>query len=330
MGHAPSLMRGLARAMDQCGLLKAQFQRRRGLRILCYHGVCADEFADAPWLPTYFVTASNFAWQMEMLCRFGESVRLADVFGGAPDAPPRDRPTLAVTFDDVAACTLAHAQPVLSKLGIRASFYVATNHVTTGRLFDADVLRLLRCGFGHAATREPLAALLADPRRLKRSSMTEYGPALDEAEADLRSTLPPEVHETLRPLTWQEVGTLIAAGHEIGGHSAEHAILSAQPPEVRHQQIHDSVQALDKFCGRVPLGFAYPNGGPGDFSTDDQKTLQAAGVRYAVTTRAGFADTAALYDLPRVCIGLGHTRGSVALELSGLLDARRRRQQGWH
>jgi hypothetical protein len=76
-------------------------------------------------------------------------------------------------------------------------------------------------------------------------------------------------------------------------------------------------------------GFAYPNGGPHDFVAGDDATLRAAGVRSAVTTRTAFARGHDLFALPRVCIGGSHTPQRLALELSGLLDRRRQRVQGW-
>jgi peptidoglycan/xylan/chitin deacetylase (PgdA/CDA1 family) len=137
------------------------------------------------------------------------------------------------------------------------------------------------------------------------------------------------VRETLRPLCWAEIRRLSAAGFEIGAHTVEHAILGRETREVRRREIAGSVAELAAELGRTPAGFAYPNGGPGDYGTEDAALLEQLGVAYAVTTRPDFVRDQSPYDLPRVALGGGHDPAGFALELSGLLDGRRRRQQGW-
>ena len=61
MSAVRRITHGVAAALDHVGLLRRHFERRGGLRILCYHGVCADEVLGEPWVPSYFVGASNFA-----------------------------------------------------------------------------------------------------------------------------------------------------------------------------------------------------------------------------------------------------------------------------
>jgi len=54
--------------------------------VLCYHGVCADEDAAAPWVPPTFVTASAFAAQLAMLRSYGPPVTIAEWLSAPPDA----------------------------------------------------------------------------------------------------------------------------------------------------------------------------------------------------------------------------------------------------
>lgn len=160
-------------------------------------------------------------------------------------------------------------------------------------------------------------------------TLEELHTALDGPERVVRGNIDPMILETLRPMSWDEVGQLADAGHEVGGHTVDHAVLGPQSAEVRRQQIRESVTQLETRLNRKVLGFAYPNGGPGDFGPEDCAMLHELGVRYALTTRAGFTAGADVFALPRVCIGASHTPASFALELSGLLDRRRQRQQGW-
>ena len=315
-----------------CGGRGLRWLRRGGLRVLCYHGVCADEVGEAPWLRSHFVTATRFAQQMEMLVRRGPVVFLPEVM---------DRPTsesvmthadsFAITFDDVAACSFVHARPVLERLGIRASFFVATGHVTSGQLFHSDVVHLLRCRpeLVDAGVRASMRSLSTDGSAYKRMTLAEVRAEMEAVESTVRRRLDAPVIDTLRPLNWEEVEQLSAQGHEIGGHTVDHVILGRQSPEVRHQQIAASVHQLERRLGQPVRGFAYPNGGPGDFGQPDVEVLSELGVQYALTTRPGFANGGDAFSLPRICVGLGHTPRRFALEMTGLLDRRRQKQYGW-
>lgn len=306
--------------------------RRGGLRILCYHGVCADEVGEAPWLRSHFVTATRFAQQMEMLLRHGPVVYLPDVMARtANESMTTHTDSFAITFDDVAACSFVHARPVLERLGIRASFFVATGHVTSGQLFHSDVAHLVRCRpeLLDLGKRVSMLSLSADAAAYKRMTLAEVRTEMEDVESTVRRRLDVTTLETLRPLNWEEVEQLCGQGHEIGGHTVDHVILGRQSPQVRRQQIVDSVHQLERRLGRPVRGFAFPNGGPGDFGEPDHAVLRELGMRYALSTRPGFAVGADPLALPRVCIGLGHTRRRFTLELTGLLDRRRQKQSGW-
>lgn len=325
----PRLRQAALAALARCGVFKRAFQQRCGLRVLCYHGVCADEDAGAPWVPATFVTAAAFAAQLDVLRRYGPAVTIADWLAAPPDAPAAS--AWAITFDDVAACAFDHARPVLARHGVRASWFVATGHVTSGRLFDSDVVRLVRTcpDLVSPAARQAAERIAGRRGAHKRCPIDGLWAALGPAEAELRARLPARAYAALRPVSWEQVAALAAEGHEVGGHTVDHAILGVQTAAERDRQVHECVAELRRRLGRPVVGFAYPNGGPGDFGPGDQQRLAAAGVRYAVTTRCGDADRRQPYALNRVCIGGGHTPASLALELSGWLDRRRRCQQGW-
>ena len=318
-----SLTRGISRIQPIGG---------RGLRILGYHGVCDDRDADKPWMPDYFVSASAFARQIAHAAQNGRIVLLGEVVDALRDDPLSLDQCIAITFDDVAACTFEHALPVLERHGGRASFFVSTGHVATGRLFDADIIRLLRwkAQLAGPCLSAELQAILENPSRYKRMTVAQLRRLLDGPARRVAESVDSRISNALGPLNWAQVRRIAAMGHEIGAHTVDHAILGAQPGYVRRMQISESVHDLRMALGTSPTGFAYPNGGPGDFGASDESALRYAGVGYALSTRAGTCTRSdGLYDLPRTCIGMRHTATTFALELTGLLDRRRRRQQGW-
>ena len=320
----------LARLLNRSGWLKHQFQKRRSLRILCYHGVCPDELLGEPWVPSYFVSASEFARQIELAQKFAPIVSLPEIIKKIAGQTCDCETAIAITFDDVAACSLAYAAPILERAGITGSFYVSTGNTTTGRLFDTDILRLLRQRpdlIDHKL-HQVITPWLENSALIKRTPYNEYREVLNAAETVIQRQLNSTMLDTLRPLNWAETIQLARRGHEIGAHTVDHVVLGSQSSPTRRQQIHDSVNELQRQLGRAVTGFAYPNGGLGDFGPEDIAILRECGVKYSVTTQAGFARGCNLYTLPRICIGGGHTPAKFALELSGLLDSRRRAGQG--
>ncbi len=327
-----SAQRSAEAMLSGLGVFKADFQRLGCLRILGYHGVCNDEVAGEQWVPSYFVSASQFAAQMSLLCRYGPVVSLSDMFTGRENTQSQKHACFAVTFDDVPACTVDNALPILQHYGIKATFFVSTNNVAAGRLFPANVFELLQCipDLMPADPNGQLATSSADPAVHKRMNLEQLTALLEDIEKSIRETVEPRIIESLRPVTWTETLRLAQLGHDIGGHTCDHAILGSQTASTRRSQIINCISDLTAALGHRPHGFAYPNGGPGDYDESDQELLRSQGIHYAVSTRSGAVTrNDCPYDLPRTCIGLQHTLAKFSMELSGRLDKRRRRQQGW-
>ncbi len=314
------------------GFLRGLFRSRQSLRILCYHGVVADELEGASWVPDYFVTQSQFREQMQLVQSFAKTVRLNDVFGKKGTGNRKSKPTIAITFDDVPACTFAYARPVLNELGIPATFYVSTGLVTARRIPAAEIVGLLRAypKMRENASSPALDEMCEQPNVHKSLSIETLQRILSRVDGQVLTNAPQEAVHALKPLSWLQLRTLVDEGHEIGGHTVDHAILSKQTKNTRIRQVTKCFEDIREHLQIEPVGFAYPNGGPTDFDSDDADVLGASGFKYAVTTQAGFCtNSSPTFALPRVSIGIGHTRMRFMLELSGILDKRRRRQHGW-
>lgn len=315
--------------LERSRVLHARFRKAGRLRILCYHGVCADADAGQAWVPRYFVPASLFAEHLRLLQRYGRVIFLPEQLA---EVQASGEACTAVTFDDVPACTYRHALPVLQELGVRASFFIATGYAASGRLFPADVLHLLRQmpELVSPGVRQALRSLTADPARHKRMRLADQQTLLAEAEAMIRESADPRIVAGLRCMNWDEVRTVAERGHEIGGHTVDHAILGWQDERTRRAQILRCVKDITVEVGVSPVGFAYPNGGPGDFGDADKQVLKSCGVRYALSTEPGSVSVVGdRFALPRSGVGMQHAPAMLAMELSGALDARRRAQAGW-
>jgi peptidoglycan/xylan/chitin deacetylase (PgdA/CDA1 family) len=103
-------------------------------------------------------------------------------------------------------------------------------------------------------------------------------------DADLPAQVPPEY----RPLSWDEVRSLAAAGVEFGAHTRTHPILSAVPDaEQLRDEIAGSKARIEAELARPLEHFCYPNGRAVDIGPSAVAAVRDAGFRTAVTAEAG-------------------------------------------
>ena len=88
-------------------------------------------------------------------------------------------------------------------------------------------------------------------------------------------------------LGWDDLRRLIAGGVQIGGHTCRHSLLSRIDEATAREEIVRSHARITDELGVQPLHFAYPNGGPDDFSERDVRLAKEAGFRTAATSIEG-------------------------------------------
>jgi peptidoglycan/xylan/chitin deacetylase (PgdA/CDA1 family) len=136
-------------------------ERRPGLIILIYHRVGGNTASDID-LP-----AALFARQMEHVRARYTPLALDAIVDGPGAAVPRDRDLVAVTFDDGFRDVYEHAYPVLQRLGIPATVYLATHYVEAQQAFDFG-------GYAGDAAR-PMPMTWAQAREMAASGLISFG-----------------------------------------------------------------------------------------------------------------------------------------------------------
>lgn len=279
--------------------------RRRqagGVRVLIvsYHRVTHDFEASAQdGLPSMLISAHSLRMHLAHLARTRDLVPLhvAAQLLRAPPARGPLRDVAAITFDDGYADLLGVALPVLSALRIPATAFVVTGYVGSGRRLphdriyaalaelaarglgprqaglDGPLQRTLDAcdGLGPGAALDRLIAALGPPSLLALADA--LGARVRQAEDELP-------HET-RLMGWDELREVQAAGIDVGGHTASHAVLPLLPPDEARREVEGCRDAIRDRLGRAPRMFAYPNG----YHTPAVRRLvAAAGFEGAVTT----------------------------------------------
>ena len=277
---------------------------RARLMILTFHHVLLEQDPIAPGVPH----SSIFAEQMRWLADYCNVMSL-------PEAAERLRqgrlPARAacVTFDDGYADNHDVAAPILSAIGMPATFFVTAGAIEKGVMWNdlviegvrraGDDLDLAELGFGAyrlADARSRRAAINDVIVNLKYQKLEARWEVAKSIFAQATGDEPPRLM-----MTKDQVASLAAQGFDIGSHTINHPILKELSRHDARQEITASRDWVADVTGRKPVSFAYPNGRPGtDFDSSHEKMAREAGFEVAVSTRWACAKRKdSLFALPR-------------------------------
>jgi len=283
--HHSGLLSPLTRAVGYV-------RRSAAFPILTYHRVNDDGDPFFSALPT-----AVFERQMRHVARNYRVLPLEDLVerlqrGGLP------RNTLAITFDDGYRDNLTHAAPILSRLGLPATIFLATGFIGTAEVpwFDRlahglkkSTMDVVRTPWGDELALSGLPARMRAMERtlehFKRVPDEERHRGLDELLTALGVT-DQRIFKNLM-LSWDDVHAVRGLGFSIGAHTVNHPILSRVTPQRAWTEILGSRTMIESACGAAPRAFAYPNGGTEDYTETVKRLVREAGFTCAVTTRFG-------------------------------------------
>ena len=334
--HAGAL---LATASGVVPALRRRRRRRADHRVyvLEYHDVCAGGGERQG-----VVSAARLRRQVRSLkrgYRFATLSRAAALLA-EPGALGED--LVVLTFDDGYAGNFEAAWPVLRDEGVPATVFLTTGFLDGRPLWFDFARRALAAALRAGAEGEEL------PPRLARSLDLAFGggrggggwsgegpPRRIEAALEHLKAVSPAVRERLlaelaaaalppappaRPLTWEQVRHLQAAGCEIGCHTVDHPILAQLPRRRQEEEIRQCRQRVSEETGSAPTSFAFPNGRAQDFTAVTCELLRAAGFTAACTTIRG-SNRPGCDPLRLRRLGIGSDPAFVvAARLSGLAD----------
>jgi peptidoglycan/xylan/chitin deacetylase (PgdA/CDA1 family) len=288
---------------------------RRGIVVLCYHGVEHD-VARPEVQPTHL----RFA-DFERHIRF-----LAGIMPiiGVDDLPHLieqgrlDGPAAVLTFDDGYRNTREIVAPFLVNLGIPFAVFVSTRHIAAAERFptftvraaftatDRTAVTLSAIGrsFDLSAPARRAAAHDEVCRALKRLPQPAVQALLAEIEGLLPAGRWDEIRARFRsagPMTWDEVRALHRLGAVIGAHGHDHAILhDRQTDDFVDEQVGRSKALLEAQVAPCRY-FAYPNGGVADVTRTACRAVRRHGYALGFAAVPGVIDERAdRYALPRL------------------------------
>lgn len=279
--------------------------RRSRLSILIFHRVLPVRdslFATEP-------TAQEFERQLRWVKSWFNVLPLGDAVRRLRSGTLPQRP-LCITFDDGYADNHDVALPVLRKVGLPATFFIATGYLNGGRMFNDTVAEAVRQARGPQLDLSDLglgvhSILDVDGRRAAVNALLEKVKYLPQDKREECVEKIAELCQARLPndlmMTEDQVSALRAAGMEIGAHTETHPILKEVTLDKARREITRGRERLQEIIGESVGLFAYPNGRPGrDYAAEHVALVRELGFDAAVSTAWGAARSGAdLHQLPR-------------------------------
>jgi peptidoglycan/xylan/chitin deacetylase (PgdA/CDA1 family) len=262
------------------------------LSVLSYHRVLAQFDPLRPSEPTVAQFETRMRWIASNFVVMPLLEAVAALKGkGLP------RRALCLTFDDGYANNFELVLPIVRRLRLPATFFIATGYLDGGCMFNDAVIEAVReargaildleaFGFGRHRLDTIAARRLAIGRILGR--LRYFAPERrEEATLNILERVGATVPKSLMMST-QQVAALHAAGMEIGAHTVSHPILAEIPFEHARDEITRSRAHLERITGAPVRIFAYPNGKPSlDYRPEHVELVRELGFDAAVSTAGG-------------------------------------------
>lgn len=220
---------------------------------------------------------------------------------------------LSITFDDGYADNHDLALPVLERHGLTATFFVATDFLDGGRMWNDTLIEALRRtshttldlrdvgGFDMGVHRlDSIAARRAAIEHVigltKRLVPRERASVVEKVAVRAGASLPNDLM-----MRSDQVRALRRAGMQIGAHTASHPILATLDASSAREEIVRGRLALEAILQETVDVFAYPNGVPDqDYTRESVALVQELGFEAAVSTAWGASGPGTSpFEIPR-------------------------------
>jgi peptidoglycan/xylan/chitin deacetylase (PgdA/CDA1 family) len=218
---------------------------------------------------------------------------------------------LAITFDDGYADNHDVAMPILNRLGLSATIFIATGFLDGGRMWNDTVIECLRRTTKDQVDLTDLGLSCMPTRTAseRRQAIERVIPIVKYQMPEARTPLLDRLHAlcghpalpTDLMMRSQDVRSLRRGGLGVGAHTVNHPILLTLPDDLARSEMATSREQLQVLVDEPVTLLAYPNGGPGvDFDDRHAAMARQLGFAAAVSTRKGVARPGEdVFSLPR-------------------------------
>lgn len=282
-----------------------------GAVVLAYHSVAAPE--TAAWIdPRVHVASRLFERQMGFLKSRRRIVSLTELVDTCERGETLPAGTVAITFDDGYLDNLTIAAPILDRLGIPATLFLATGYVAGRTCMWVDRLySIFRTRTAHRLANPTDANQVFDLRHSAQRTaaytqwIDRFIVALPDERDQLLEALVSQLSPSSQPprlmMTWDDVRAMSKRYRTIdfGVHTREHVDLTSCDPSVAQREVQACAADFQHETGWRPAHFSFPYNRANDLL---RQMVREAGFRSAVAS-ASCGQVRALtnrFALPRV------------------------------
>ena len=250
------------------------FLKENSLVILLFHRISPNDEVNP--LGTV-INNKVFESQMHYLKERYEITTLKKCYAEGVNSSKNLR--VAITFDDGYVDNFKYAFPILEKLEISATFFLATDYINSGKpIWDQQIQMILEKSGGKFRIEDLKSNFLLD----RADNSLEDNKFLWEAINYLRFISPATREEILNPifssfdekidfsmdrcLSWHEVKTMQKSGMHFGSHGCSHSsLINLSESELKFELL-ESKKVLESKLSEECLFFALPFGSQLDFN----------------------------------------------------------------
>jgi peptidoglycan/xylan/chitin deacetylase (PgdA/CDA1 family) len=279
---------------------------RGRLSILIFHRVLREPDALIPELPSASAFEATMRWVRDWfnVLPLGEAVER--LYAGT--IPAR---ALAITFDDGYADNEEVAAPILNRLGLPATFFIATGFIGGGCMWNDQVIEAIRRvrAMELDLRQFGLSVHALDSDAARRRAVTEVLGAIKHLDQQRRQSIADAIgalagleRPTPLMMTVDQLRAMRRThGMEIGAHTVTHPILTRLSGAAALDEIARGKRELEAMVGETVRLFAYPNGVPEqDYRPEHAAMVRDCGFEAAVSTAWGAASASSeRFQLPR-------------------------------
>lgn len=239
--------------------------------VLMYHRIHNDPVD--PWQLS--VSPDNFEQQLKVLKHHFNVIPVAE-FVKQQQARKLEKNSICLTFDDGYADNYYHAQPLLVKYNLPATFFIPSAIINTNSWFWWDELAALILGIDKLPGRLTLR-FSGEVFRIKIPTTQRYAEYLSiwqqlqplpqaEIQDNLRrirlwAAAVPSLDNESYPMTSKQLANLFSNPlFSAGIHTAHHPALAFESPEKQKSEILECSGYLEQFAKGQSLPIAYPYG----------------------------------------------------------------------
>jgi peptidoglycan/xylan/chitin deacetylase (PgdA/CDA1 family) len=328
----------LARVLKTAGLpyiLERCTTKLTVLVVLTYHriaepGIRSNHYYD----PIISATPESFEQQMLLFGKHFTPISIAemrDLQALGVIASRTRKPLLLVTFDDGYRDNFDVALPILQKLGIPATFFIATRfldcpqlpwwdhiayvlkHTQTSQLLlkrsrnDLDPLRITVSR--DVKNRLRTVAVAEIVKQFLNNGIEDELWFLGELEAQAGVSVNSQKLGRDLFMNWEQLSKLASSGFSVGSHGHHHLPLGRLDAQIQLHELRHSKERLESVLGSEIHIVAYPFGWLGTFTIDTQQLAAKAGYQFAFSSIEGVNYPESAHFMPfclrRLNVGMG-------------------------